>query len=68
MLEHKIFDQFVIENKFLIKLRDTVRYITKSNMRDCDTVKDDGSDEVSDNEANIFLLKENKNNSRQGFV
>ena len=61
MLENKIFDQFVVDNKFLIKLRDTVRYITKSNMRGCDTVKDDGSNEVSDNEANISLLKENEN-------
>ena len=50
MLKNKIFDQFVIDNKFLIKLRDTVRYITKSNMRGCDTVKDDGSNVFSDNE------------------
>ena len=60
MLENKIFDQFVIDNKFLIKLRDTVRYITKSNMRGCDTVKDDGSNVVSDNEANKSRLKENE--------
>ena len=60
MLENKIFDQFVVDNKFLIKLRDTVRYITKSNMRGCDTVKDDGSNVVSDNEANRPPLKENE--------
>ena len=60
MLENKIFDQFVIDNKFLIKLRDTVRYIRKSNMRGCDTVKDDGSNVVSDNEANKSRLKENE--------
>ena len=60
MLENKIFDQFVVDNKFLIKLRDTVRYITKSNMRGCDTVKDDGSRVVSDNEANKSPLKENE--------
>ena len=60
MLENKIFDQFVVDNKFLIKLRDTVRYITKSNMRGCDTVKDDGSNVVSDNEANRSPLKENE--------
>ena len=62
MLENKIFDQFVVDNKFLIKLRDTVRYITKSNMRGCDTVKDDGSNVVSDNEASKSPLKENKDN------
>ena len=60
MLENKIFDQFVVDNKFLIKLRDTVRYITKSNMRGCDTVKDDGSNVVSDHEANKSPLKENE--------
>ena len=60
MLEIKIFDQFAIDNKFLLKLRDTVRYITKSNMRGCDTVKDDGSNVVSDNEANKSRLKENE--------
>ena len=60
MLENKIFDQFVIDNKFLLKLRDTVRYITKSNMRGCDTVKDDSSNVVSDNEANKSPLKENE--------
>ena len=60
MLENKIFDQFVVDNKFLIKLRDTVRYITKSNMRGCDTVKDDSSNVVSDNEANKSSLKENE--------
>ena len=60
MLENKIFDQVVVDNKFLIKLRDTVRYITKSNMRGCDTVKDDGSNVVSDNEANRSPLKENE--------
>ena len=60
MLKNKIFDQFVIDNKFLIKLRDTVRYITKSNMRGCDTVKDDGSNVVSDNEPNKSRLKENE--------
>ena len=62
MLENKVFDQFVVDNKFLIKLRDTVRYITKSNMRGCDTVKDDGSNVVSDNEANKSPLKENEDN------
>ena len=60
MLENKTFDQFVIDNKFLLKLRDTVRYITKSNMRGCDTVKDDGSNVVSDHEANKSPLKENE--------
>ena len=60
MLENKIFDQFVIDNKFLLKLRGTVRYITKSNMRACDTVKDDSSNVVSDNEANKSSLKENE--------
>ena len=60
MLENKVFDQFVVDNKFIIKLRDTVRYITKSNMRGCDTVKDDGSNVVSDNEANKSPLKQNE--------
>ena len=61
MLEIKIFDQFVIDNKCLIKLWDTIRYITKSNMRGSDTVTDDGSSVVSDNEANNSPLKENEN-------
>ena len=59
--EDKIFDQFVIDDKFLIKVRDTVRYIIKCNMRGCDIVKDDGSNEVSDNEAKKSPLKENEN-------
>ena len=60
MLENKIFDQFAVDNKFLMKLRDTVRYITKSNMRGCDTVKDNGSNVVSDNKANKSPLKGNE--------
>ena len=58
-MEDKIFDQFVIDDKFLIKVRDTVRCITKYNMRGRETVIDDGSNEVSDNEAKRSPLKEN---------
>ena len=62
--EDKIFDQFVIDDKFLIKVRDTVRYIIKCNMRGCDTVTDDGSNEVSDDEAKKSPLKENENKAK----
>ena len=60
-MEDKIFDLFVIDDKFLINVRDTVRYIVKCNIRGRETVKDDGSNEVSDNEAKKSLLKENEN-------
>lgn len=58
--EDKIFDQFIIEGKFFTKLWDTVQYIIKCNMRGRDTVKDDGSNKVSHNEAKISPLKENE--------
>ena len=60
-MEDKIFDQFVIGDKFLVAVRDTVRYIIKCNMRSRETVKDDGSNEVSDNEAKKSPLQENQN-------
>ena len=60
-MEDKIFDQFVIDDKFLITVRETVRYIIKCNMRSRETVKDDGSDEFSDNESKKSQLQENQN-------
>ena len=59
--EEKTFEQFVLDDKFLRKVRDNVRYIVKCNMRGRDTVKDDGSNKVSDNEAKKSPLKENEN-------
>ena len=66
-MEDKIFDQFVIGDKFLVTVRDTVRYIIKCNMRSRETVKDDGSNEVSDNEAKNSHYKKTRIKSRERF-
>ena len=63
----KIFDQFATDDKFLIKVRNTVRYIIKCNKRRPETVKDDGSKEISDNETKRSPLKGNRIRPRQGF-
>ena len=47
----------MLDDKFLIKVRDTVRHIIKCNMRGCETVKNDGSNEVSDNENKKSPIK-----------
>ena len=60
-MEDKVFDQFVIDGKFLIKVRDALRYIIQCNMRGCETLKDDASNEVCDTEAKRSPLKENEN-------
>ena len=51
----------MFDDKFLIKVRDTVRHIIKCNMRGCETVKNDGSNEVSNNETKKSPLNENEN-------
>ena len=66
-MEDKISDQFVIDDKFLIKVRDTVRYIIKCNIKCREKEKDDGRNEVSDNEPKRSLLKENENKVKTRF-
>ena len=60
---------WLMTSSYLIKVRDTIWYITKCNMTGRETVKDDGSNEVSDNEAKRSPLKkdENKVKTRVSF-